>query len=170
MYAVFRTGGKQYRASKGDKLRVERLDAEEGATVEFDQVLLVGEGANVQLGSPLLAGGKVKAKVTSQGRGKKIVVLKFRRRTNYKRVKGHRQYFTEVEVTSISGSAPKKAATSDAETQAPEKAAKTTTKKAAKTTTKKAAKTTTKKAAKITAKKTAKKAAKKTAKKAVKKT
>ncbi len=162
MYAVFRTGGKQYRASKGDKLRIERLDAEEGATVEFDEVLLVGEGANVQLGSPVLSGGKVKAKVTSQGRGKKVVVLKFRRRTNYKRVKGHRQHFTEVEVTSITGSAPKKAAKPDAETQVPAKAAKTTTKKATKTTAKKAAKTTAKKAAKKPAKKTAKKAAKKT--------
>ncbi len=170
MYAVFRTGGKQYRASKGDKLRVERLDAEEGATVEFDQVLLVGEGANVQLGSPFLVGGKVKAKVTSQGRGKKVVVLKFRRRTNYKRVKGHRQHFTEVEVTSIAGSAPKKAAKPDVETPAPEKAARTTTKKAAKTTAKKTAKRTAEKTAKTTTKKTAKKAAKKTAKKAVKKT
>ncbi len=170
MYAVFRTGGKQYRASKGDKIRVERLDVEEGAAVEFDEVLLVGEGANVQLGSPLLAGGKVKAKVTSQGRAKKIVVLKFRRRTNYKRVKGHRQHYTEVEITSISASTPKTAAKPDVETQAPEKAAKTTTKKATTTTTKKAATTTAKKAAKTTAKKTAKKAAKKTAKKAVKKT
>jgi large subunit ribosomal protein L21 len=154
MYAVFRTGGKQYRASKGDKLRIERLDAEEGATVEFDEVLLVGEGANVQLGSPILSGGKVKAKVTAQGRGKKIVVLKFRRRTNYKRVKGHRQHFTEVEVTSITGSAPKKAAKPDVETPAPAKVAKTTAKKATKTTVKKAAKK--------PAKKTAKKAAKKT--------
>ncbi len=162
MYAVFRTGGKQYRASKGDKLRIERLDAEEGATVEFDEVLLVGEGADVQLGSPVLSGGKVKAKVTSQGRGKKVVVLKFRRRTNYKRVKGHRQHFTEVEVTSITGSAPKKAAKPDVETQAPAKAAKTTTKKATKTTAKTTAKKTAKKAAKKPAKKTAKKAAKKT--------
>ncbi len=162
MYAVFRTGGKQYRASKGDKLRIERLDAEEGATVEFDEVLLVGEGANVQLGSPVLSGGMVKAKVTAQGRSKKVVVLKFRRRTNYKRVKGHRQHFTEVEVTSITGSAPKKAAKPDVETPAPAKAAKTTAKKAAKTTAKKTAKTTVKKTAKKPAKKTAKKAAKKT--------
>ena len=162
MYAVFRTGGKQYRASKGDKLRIERLDAEEGATVEFDEVLLVGEGANVQLGSPVLSGGMVKAKVTAQGRSKKVVVLKFRRRTNYKRVKGHRQHFTEVEVTSITASAPKKAAKPGVETPAPAKAAKTTAKKAAKTTAKKTAKTTVKKTAKKPAKKTAKKAAKKT--------
>ena len=162
MYAVFRTGGKQYRATTGDRLRVERLDAEEGSTVEFDQVLLVGEGADVQLGSPVLAGGRVEAKVTSQGRGKKIVVLKFRRRTNYKRVKGHRQHYTEVEITSITASAPKKAKP-DAETTATEKAAKTDTKKVSKKTTKK-------KAAKTTAKKTAKKTTKKTAKKTTKKT
>jgi large subunit ribosomal protein L21 len=165
MYAVFRTGGKQYRASKGDKLRIERLNAEEGSTVEFDQVLLVGEGADVQLGSPVLAGGRVEAKVTSQGRGKKIVVLKFRRRTNYKRVKGHRQHYTEVEITSITATAPKKAAkaaTLDAETAAPETAAKKATKKPTKKAAKKTAKTTAKKAAKKPAKKTAKKTTKKT--------
>ena len=166
MYAVFRTGGKQYRATTGDRLRVERLDAEEGSTVEFDQVLLVGEGADVQLGSPVLAGGRVEAKVTSQGRGKKIVVLKFRRRTNYKRVKGHRQHYTEVEITSITASAPKKAVKPDAETTATEKAAKMDTKKISK----KTAKKTTKKAAKTTAKKTAKKTTKKTATKTAKKT
>lgn len=153
MYAVFRTGGKQYRASKGDVLRVERLDAEEGATIEFDEVLLVGEGANIQLGSPLLFGGKVKAKVTSQGRSKKIVVLKFRRRTNYKRVKGHRQHYTEIEVTSITSSAPKTAAKPATETPVSEKIARPAPKKAAKTTVKKTAK----KAAKKTTKKTTKK-------------
>ena len=67
MYAVFRTGGKQYRARKGDRLRVERLDAEEGATVKFEQVLLIGEGTDIQLGSPILSGGCVEAKVTEQG-------------------------------------------------------------------------------------------------------
>jgi len=110
MYAVFRTGGKQYRATKGDRVRVERLDAAEGSTIEFDQVLLVGEGANVQLGSPLVAGGKVKATVTAQGRAAKIKVLKFRRRKNYMRTKGHRQHFTEVEITSISGGSRAKSA------------------------------------------------------------
>jgi large subunit ribosomal protein L21 len=163
MYAVFRTGGKQYRASEGDRLRVERLDAEEGATVAFDEVLLVGEGADVKLGSPLVDGGLVEAKVTAQGRGRKIVVLKFKRRKNYLRTKGHRQHFPEVEVTSISASAPKKAATvaedGGSGEAAPAKTAKKATKKAAKKT-----------AAKKTAKKTAKKAAKKTAKKASKKT
>jgi len=103
VYAVFRTGGKQYRASQGDKLRVERLDAGVGDTVEFDQVMLVGEGSNVTIGSPLVDGGKVACTVTAQGRGKKIDVVKFKRRQNYKRWRGHRQYFTEVEITSISG-------------------------------------------------------------------
>ncbi len=103
MYAVFRTGGKQYRASEGDKLRVERLDAEVGDNVQFDEVLLVGEGANIKLGSPTVAGGKVEAKVTAQGRAKKVEVVKFKRRKNYKRLYGHRQHYTEVEVTSIAG-------------------------------------------------------------------
>jgi large subunit ribosomal protein L21 len=103
VYAVFRTGGKQYRASEGDKLRVERLDAEVGDTIAFDEVLLVGEGAQVTLGSPTVEGGRVEAKVTAQGRGKKVDVVKFKRRTNYKRLHGHRQHFTEVEVTSIAG-------------------------------------------------------------------
>lgn len=103
MYAVFRTGGKQYRASEGDKLRVERLDAEVGDTIAFDDVLLVGEGAKVTVGSPTVEGGRVEAKVTAQGRGKKVDVVKFKRRTNYKRLRGHRQHFTEVQVTSIAG-------------------------------------------------------------------
>jgi large subunit ribosomal protein L21 len=105
VYAVFRTGGKQYRASKGDVLRVERLDAEVGDTVAFDQVLLVGEGTKVTLGKPVVDGGIVEAKVRSQGRGRKIEVVKFKRRKNYRRTLGHRQYFTELEVTSIAGGA-----------------------------------------------------------------
>jgi len=103
MYAVFRTGGKQYRATQGDRLRVEKLDAEVGDSVEFDQILLVGEGSDVKVGAPLVDGGKVAAKVTAQGRGKKIDVIKFKRRKNYKRQHGHRQHYTEVEITSISG-------------------------------------------------------------------
>jgi large subunit ribosomal protein L21 len=103
MYAVFKTGGKQYRASEGDRLKVERLDAEVGEEVEFDQILLVGSGSDIKVGAPLVEGGKVAAKVTAQGRGKKIDVVKFKRRKNYKRQHGHRQHFTEVEITSISG-------------------------------------------------------------------
>lgn len=116
MYAVFRSGGKQYRASKGDRLRVEKLPAEDGTTVEFDEVLLVGEGANVKVGSPLVKGGKVKAKVLQTAKGNKVSVIKFKRRKNYLRNKGHRQWFTEVEVTGITG-APRarKAAAGDEE-------------------------------------------------------
>lgn len=105
MYAVFRTGGKQYRASEGDVLRVERLDAEVGDTVAFEEVLLVGAGGDIKVGTPVLAGSKVEATVRSQGRARKIEVVKFKRRKNYKRQHGHRQYFTEVEVTSIAGGA-----------------------------------------------------------------
>ena len=106
MYAVFRSGGKQYRASEGDRVRVERLEADEGDAVEFDQVLMVADGADVTLGSPLVEDSRVQGVVTAQGRGKKIVVTKFKRRKNYKRIMGHRQHFTEVKITSIgSGSA-----------------------------------------------------------------
>lgn len=103
MYAVFRSGGKQYRASKGEVLRVERLDADEGADVEFDEVLLVGEGTDVKVGSPLLSGTSVSARVLKQGKSKKVSVVKFRRRQNYLRQHTHRQFFTEVEITDISG-------------------------------------------------------------------
>ena len=110
MYAVFRSGGKQYRAAKGDVLRVEKLDAEEGATVKFDEVLLVGEGSDIKVGHPLLSGGTVSGKVVRQGKSKKVPVVKFKRRKNYLRQGSHRQFFTEVEITDISGGSAKKAA------------------------------------------------------------
>ncbi|MEM7084068.1 MAG: 50S ribosomal protein L21 [Pseudomonadota bacterium] len=103
MYAVIKTGGKQYRVQEGATLKVEKLDAEAGATVEFDEVLLIGEGASVTLGTPTIDGGKVTATVEEQGRGKKVDVIKFKRRQGYKRQKGHRQAFTKVKITSISG-------------------------------------------------------------------
>jgi large subunit ribosomal protein L21 len=103
MYAVFRTGGKQYRASQGQRLRVEKLEADVGADVEFAEVLMVGEGATVKVGKPLLEGGKVSAKVTAQGRADKITIIKFRRRKHYQRKRGHQQLYTEVEITSIAG-------------------------------------------------------------------
>ena len=103
MYAVFRTGGKQYRARQGERVRVEKLDAAIGDAVAFEDVLLVGEGAQVKVGAPLVKGGKVEAKVVSQGRADKIMIIKFKRRKHYKRVLGHRQSFTEVEITGISG-------------------------------------------------------------------
>jgi large subunit ribosomal protein L21 len=159
MYAVFRSGGKQYRASKGEVLRLEKLDADEGAEVSFDEVLLVGDGKDIKVGSPLLSGTSVSAKVLKQGKAKKVSVVKFRRRQNYLRQHTHRQFFTEVEITDISSGG--KAAPAKADEKPVEE--KPATKKAAK---KKVAKkpAAKKKAAKKTAKKTAKKkAAKKSA-------
>jgi large subunit ribosomal protein L21 len=172
MYAVFRTGGKQYRAAKGDVLRLEKIEADEGATVKFDEVLLVGEGSDIKVGTPMLDGGQVSGKVLSQGKTKKVNVVKFKRRQNYLRQGSHRQFYTEVEITDIKASGAKKAAPkSEAADKPAEKPAekKVAKKKAAK---KPAAK---KKAAKKTAaKKTSAKktATKKTAakKKASKKT
>ena len=113
MYAVFRSGGKQYRASKGEVLRLEKLDVDEGANVSFDEVLLIGEGKDIKVGSPLLAGSSVSAKVLKQGKSKKVTVVKFKRRQNYLRQHTHRQFFTEVEITDIGTggkAAPKKEA------------------------------------------------------------
>lgn len=107
MYAVFRSGGKQYRAAKGDVLRLEKIDADEGATVKFDEVLLVGEGSDVKVGSPLLSGSTVSGKVVRQGKSKKVSVVKFKRRQNYLRQGSHRQFFTEVEITGITGGSAK---------------------------------------------------------------
>jgi large subunit ribosomal protein L21 len=103
MYAVIRTGGKQYRVCAGDTLRVETLDAGAGDTIEFDQVLMVGEGPDVRIGTPLVSGGKVTARVKSHGRGKKVEIIKFRRRKHHMKRMGHRQNFTEVEITGITG-------------------------------------------------------------------
>ncbi len=101
MYAVFKTGGKQYRATTGDKLKVEKIEAEKGATVELDQVLMVGEGEDVKVGTPLLAGGKVTAVVVDHGRHDKIKIIKFKRRKHHMKRAGHRQYFTQIEITGI---------------------------------------------------------------------
>jgi large subunit ribosomal protein L21 len=103
MYAVISTGGKQYRVSEGSVLRVEKLTAEAGANVEFDKVLLVGQGDSVKIGSPFLSGGKVVATVQSHGKGDKVRIVKFRRRKHYLRQGTHRQPYTEVKVTSIVG-------------------------------------------------------------------
>jgi large subunit ribosomal protein L21 len=103
MYAVIKTGGKQYRVSKGDTLRVEKLDASAGDTVEFDQVLAVGEGEGLKVGAPFVEGGKVTATVKGQGRGKKVEIIKFRRRKHHMKRAGHRQDYTELEITGIAG-------------------------------------------------------------------
>jgi large subunit ribosomal protein L21 len=102
MFAVINTGGKQYRVSEGTIVRIEKLEAEEGSTVEFDQVLLVGSGADVQVGKPLVAGAKVTATVEKHGKGDKVRIVKFRRRKHYKREKTHRQHYTLVKITGIS--------------------------------------------------------------------
>jgi large subunit ribosomal protein L21 len=102
MYAVIATGGKQYRVSEGLVLRVEKLTADVGANVEFDQVLLAGKGDQIKIGSPFLDGGKVVATVQSHGKGEKKTIVKFRRRKHYLRQGTHRQPYTEIKVTSIS--------------------------------------------------------------------
>jgi large subunit ribosomal protein L21 len=168
MYAVFRSGGKQYRAAKGDVLRLEKIEADEGATIQFDEVLLVGEGSDIKVGSPLVAGTSVSGKVVRQGKSRKVPVGKFKRRQNYLRQGSHRQFFTEVEITDIGAAAkkaaPKKEAAADDKPAAKKKAAKkpAAKKKAAK---KPAAKKTAAKSAVGDKKKPAakKKAAKKTA-------
>ena len=100
MYAVFKTGGKQYRVAAGDQVRVEKLPGNAGDTVTFDQVLMVG-GDALKLGKPLVGGAKVEAKILTQGLGKKLIVFKFRRRKNYRRKNGHRQPFTALEIVNI---------------------------------------------------------------------
>nr|VFJ45099.1 MAG: LSU ribosomal protein L21P [Candidatus Kentron sp. DK]VFJ52694.1 MAG: LSU ribosomal protein L21P [Candidatus Kentron sp. DK] len=102
MYAVIMTGGKQYRVQVGDSLRVEKLAVEAGDSLTLDKVLMVGDGGNVTVGAPYVAGGEVSAKVNSHGRGEKIRITKFKRRKNYRRTQGHRQDFTEIEITGIS--------------------------------------------------------------------
>jgi large subunit ribosomal protein L21 len=164
MYAVFRTGGKQYRAVKGDILRLEKIEADEGTSIKFDEVLLIGEGSDVKVGKPLLSGSTVSGTVIRQGKSRKVSVVKFRRRQNYLRQGSHRQFFTEVEITAI-GAAPVKKAAPKAEAAEKPAEKKPAAKKAApkKAATKKAAP---EKAAaeKPAAKKTAaKKTAKKTA-------
>jgi len=103
MYAVVKTGGKQYRVSAGTKIKVEQLPAEVGSEVTLDQVLMIANEGEVKLGSPLLSGAAVKAKVLSQGRGDKVRIFKMRLRKHYRKTQGHRQNFTELEITGIAG-------------------------------------------------------------------
>jgi large subunit ribosomal protein L21 len=101
MYAVIKSGGKQYRVESGAKLRVERLSADVGAAVSFDEVLLVGNGDTVKLGAPLVSGAQVKATVLAQGRDDKVRIFKLRRRKHYQKSQGHRQSYTEVRIDDI---------------------------------------------------------------------
>ena len=102
MYAVIVTGGKQYRVMQGETLRVEKLDVAEGSSIDLDQVLLVGSGEGVKVGTPTVDGAKVTATVKAHGRGEKIRIIKFRRRKHHRKQMGHRQHYTEIEITGIS--------------------------------------------------------------------
>ncbi|EGV52781.1 50S ribosomal protein L21 [Candidatus Endoriftia persephonae] len=102
MYAVIQTGGKQYRVAEGDTIKVEKLSADEGASVELDKVLMVADGEDIKVGAPYVDGGKVTVTVKSHGRGKKVKIIKFRRRKHHMKRQGHRQWYTELQVTGIS--------------------------------------------------------------------
>lgn len=104
MYAVIQTGGKQYRVAEGQYLKVEKLDIEEGGSLDIDKVLMVANGDDVKIGAPYIVGGKVTVKIKSHGRGDKIRIIKFRRRKHSRKTQGHRQHYTEIEITSISAS------------------------------------------------------------------
>lgn len=101
MFAIVETGGKQYKVSPGTKLKVEKLDADPGVNLSLDKVLLVADGEEVKLGVPYVEGAKVEAKVLSQGRHDKKIVFKYHSKTRYKKKKGHRQPYTELEVVSV---------------------------------------------------------------------
>ena len=102
MYAVIKTGGKQYRVAAGEKIKVEQIPADVGAEITIDQVLMVGEGESVKIGTPVVAGAKVTAKVIAHGRHDKVHIFKMRRRKHYRKSQGHRQNFTELEIAGIS--------------------------------------------------------------------
>ena len=102
MYAVIKTGGKQYRVVTGEKLKIEQIPAEVGAEITIDQILMVGEGESVTIGTPLVTGASVKATVLSQGRHDKVTIFKMRRRKHYQKHQGHRQNYTEIRIDGIS--------------------------------------------------------------------
>ena len=102
MYAVIKTGGKQYRVAQGDRIRVEKLPGDVGTSVAFDEILMIG-GDKVAIGTPLVSGAKVTAEIVAQDRAKKIIVFKYRRRKNSRRKYGHRQPYTELKITGIAG-------------------------------------------------------------------
>ena len=103
MYAVIESGGKQHRVEEGEQIKLEKIEAATGDTIEFDQVLMVGAGGDVKIGAPLVEGGRVTAEVISHGRHDKIRIVKFNRRKHYRRETGHRQWYTEVKITAITG-------------------------------------------------------------------
>jgi large subunit ribosomal protein L21 len=101
MYAVFQSGGKQHRVTEGQTLRLEKIDLETGASIDFDKVLMIANGEEINVGAPYVAGGKVIAEVIAHGRGEKVKIVKFRRRKHSRKSQGHRQWFTEVKITAI---------------------------------------------------------------------
>jgi large subunit ribosomal protein L21 len=102
MYAVIESGGKQHRVTEGEVLKLELIEAGAGESISFDKVLMVGQGADVQIGAPYVAGGKVTAEVLNHGRADKVTIIKFKRRKHFRKQQGHRQWFTEVKITGIS--------------------------------------------------------------------
>jgi len=103
MFAVIETGGKQYRVAPGDKIKVEKLEAEDGSNFIFDKVLLVQDDKETKVGTPYLSGAKVEAEILRDGRAKKIIIFKYKPKKRYRKTQGHRQSFTEVEIKKISG-------------------------------------------------------------------
>jgi large subunit ribosomal protein L21 len=103
MYAVIESGGKQHRVVTGETLKLEKLDVAAGETIDFDKVMMVADGSDIQIGKPYVEGAKVSAEVVSHGRGKKETIIKFNRRKQYRRQAGHRQWYTEVKITDIPG-------------------------------------------------------------------
>ncbi len=103
MYAVFQSGGKQHRVTEGQTVRLEKIELEVGASVDFENVLMIADGEEINVGAPYIAGGKVTAEVVSQGRADKVKIVKFKRRKHSRKQAGHRQWFTEVKITGING-------------------------------------------------------------------
>lgn len=110
MYAVIETGGKQYRVSEGDVITVEKLNVEDGANVELDKVLILGEGNDIQVGTPYIEGAKVMGRAVENGKAKKVVIFKYKSKKDYRKKQGHRQPYTMIEILSLDGKAPKKSA------------------------------------------------------------
>jgi len=120
MYAVIKTGGKQYRVTPGLRLKVEKLTGDVGSDVTIDQVLVLADGENVTIGAPLIAGASVTAKVLSHGRGDKVMIFKFRRRKHYRKTQGHRQSYTEIQIADFGGASTKPAKAKAAKAKAAE--------------------------------------------------
>jgi large subunit ribosomal protein L21 len=108
VYAIIRTGGRQFRVMEGETLRVEKLEGDVGSAIKFEEVLMVGEGDGIHIGAPLVSGASVAATIKSHGRADKIRIIKFRRRKHHMKQMGHRQHYTEIEITGISGADEKK--------------------------------------------------------------